>query len=973
MDINRKELSRIKEVLKDNPRGMTVTEISKAIGMNRHSVAKYMDMFVVSGHVDMRAFGPSKIYYLSTRLPISAMLSLSSDLIIILDKNLSIVNVNERFVEFTGIKRNDILNKSMEYFSFPIEFKPSIIPSIKNALNGQESRVDAYYNQKNREFDFIVKFIPTVFDDGEKGVTVIFEDVTERKRIENAIRESEQKFRNIIEQSSDGLILADERGIVIEYNKSCEIISGFNGKDMIGKPIWEMPFMFTSDPENRKNNSREATLMLRTFIKTGNSPMANQIREYDLKRPDGEVRKVQVNAFPIKSDKGYMICGIARDITDLKKAETSLAESEEKFKTLADTFADGILIFQDKKLVYNNLAASNITGHTAEELVKTDLKNIVSGEHLSKFEGLRKNGLSFGEVADARNNTQFGMKIITPQREEKWLDVVVWSSNFKGNPATIVVFKDVTARKKAEEALIKAHDELEERVMERTIQLQKANVSLRDEIEQRTRSEKALKIRVEFEKLITELSTSFINLKPDEIDDEINRALKEIGQFSGVDRCYVYMAYDDLKMIDETHEWCAEGIQSSVQYNQRVIVDERFPWISKAIKKLDALYVPSVEELQPEASVDKGSLERLGARSVILVPMVFKKSLIGLVGFSSVRTDKAWTEDDISLLKIVGEIFASAIERKRIEGTLRDSEEKFRSLVENINDIAWEMDKLARFAYVSPKIRDILGYDPEYYVGKVIVEFMPPEDIKIFSPGFGRIFSNPRPYSLENLRMYHKDGRILSMEVNGTPFYDDKGEFCGFRGVTRDITGRKISEEELRKSNRALELITSCDQMLVRAKDETALLEDICNAIVNIGGYRIAWIGYAEDGENKPIRTMAKGGLDEGYLDILDITWADVDHGRGPTGTAIRNIETCIIRNTAIDPRFKPWREEALQRGLASAIAIPLVMNGHAFGALTIYSAKKDTFDTREVELLNKLADDISYGIVSLRARARPD
>ncbi len=86
---------------------------------------------------------------------------------------------------------------------------------------------------------------------------------------------------------------------------------------------------------------------------------------------------------------------------------------------------------------------------------------------------------------------------------------------------------------------------------------------------------------------------------------------------------------------------------------------------------------------------------------------------------------------------------------------------------------------------------------PNIISARVIVEFMPPEDLKIFSPGFGRIFSNPRPYSLENLRMYHKDGRILSMEVNGTPFYDDKGAFSGFRGVTRDITRRKQMEEML--------------------------------------------------------------------------------------------------------------------------------------------------------------------------------
>jgi PAS domain S-box-containing protein len=132
-------------------------------------------------------------------------------------------------------------------------------------------------------------------------------------------------------------------------------------------------------------------------------------------------------------------------------------------------------------------------------------------------------------------------------------------------------------------------------------------------------------------------------------------------------------------------------------------------------------------------------------------------------------------------------------EKKRMEQALLESESRLRSTIENVNDIVWEMDPQARFTYVSPKVRDILGYGPEYYVGHIIMEFMPPEDVAKFSEGFGRIFANPRPYSLEYLRMYRKDGSIMSAEVNGSPFYDEKGQFCGFQGVTRDITNRKVA------------------------------------------------------------------------------------------------------------------------------------------------------------------------------------
>ena len=145
MDIDREGLSRIKELLKNNPRGMNVTEIAREIGMNRLSVAKYLEMLVISGHIDVKAFGPSKVYFLSQRLPISAMLSLSSDFIVILDKDLRIIHVNDKFLEFTNYKRSDIIFQKLDKLSFPIEFRPSLIPSVTAALNGKNYHVGSVF------------------------------------------------------------------------------------------------------------------------------------------------------------------------------------------------------------------------------------------------------------------------------------------------------------------------------------------------------------------------------------------------------------------------------------------------------------------------------------------------------------------------------------------------------------------------------------------------------------------------------------------------------------------------------------------------------------------------------------------------------------------------------------------------------------------------------------------------------------
>ncbi len=233
MDL-RKELSDIKGILKDNPRGMTVTEISKEIKMNRHSVAKYMDMLVISGHVEMKSFGSSKVFYLSRRLPMSAILNFSSDFIIILNKDLEIINVNDRFLAFENIEKQDILDKSIINSSFPMEFNPSIIPNIKEALAGKESTIEAYLKKDDAPYYFTVKLVPTVFDDTEKGVTIIFEDITERKNAETALKISEERFRAIFEHAAVGIAYLAKDGRFLRMNQRyCDIL-GYT-KDELSK------------------------------------------------------------------------------------------------------------------------------------------------------------------------------------------------------------------------------------------------------------------------------------------------------------------------------------------------------------------------------------------------------------------------------------------------------------------------------------------------------------------------------------------------------------------------------------------------------------------------------------------------------------------------------------------------------------------------------------------------------------------
>jgi PAS domain S-box-containing protein len=181
---------------------------------------------------------------------------------------------------------------------------------------------------------------------------------------------------------------------------------------------------------------------------------------------------------------------------------------------------------------------------------------------------------------------------------------------------------------------------------------------------------------------------------------------------------------------------------------------------------------------------------------------------------------------------------------------------------------------------------------------------------------------------------------------------------------------RKQADNELRNINRALRLTSLCNQEMVRATDESALLQAICKIAVEHGGYRMAWVGFAEQDEAKSVRPAAHAGFDDGYLDTVNITWADAERGRGPTGKAIRTCQTVRTRNISTEPDFEPWRAAAIQRGYASSIALPLLGEGRCFGALTMYAGEQDAFNPKEIELLGEMANDLAYGIGALRHRA---
>lgn len=186
-----------------------------------------------------------------------------------------------------------------------------------------------------------------------------------------------------------------------------------------------------------------------------------------------------------------------------------------------------------------------------------------------------------------------------------------------------------------------------------------------------------------FDRLITELLVNFINIEPENLDMEIQKLLQMIGEFAMVDRSYVFLYREDGNSMDNTHEWCAPGIEPQILNLQNLPVNS-IPWWHKIISNLETIHIQDVEELPPEASVEKEILKMQSIRSLVVVPISYAQTLIGFLGFDAVRYQKQWSANDIALLRLFGSIIGRAINQVKKKNELL-AHERF---LQKLNEIS---------------------------------------------------------------------------------------------------------------------------------------------------------------------------------------------------------------------------------------------------------------------------------------------
>jgi putative nucleotidyltransferase with HDIG domain len=171
--------------------------------------------------------------------------------------------------------------------------------------------------------------------------------------------------------------------------------------------------------------------------------------------------------------------------------------------------------------------------------------------------------------------------------------------------------------------------------------------------------------------------------------------------------------------------------------------------------------------------------------------------------------------------------------------------------------------------------------------------------------------------------------------------------------------------------NQAFDTLREGNYALVRSYTETTLLNKMCRVIVELGGYPFAWIGFPENGRYRKVRPVVYAGDEDGYLSAIELTWSHVKMSKDPAGIAIQTGEVSIEKNLAKKNGFVQWKAEASKRGFLSSVAFPLIRDDQTLGAVNIFSGDPEGFGKGEIVLLSALAEDLSYGIATIRTREK--
>ena len=838
--------------------------------------------------------------------------------------------------------------------------------------------------------------VPT---DGEWRGIGILRDISERKATEMALRQSEEKFRGIVETSNDCIWEIDASDTYTYASPAITTLLGYQPEEVVGKRYFD--FMLTP----------EAARVTAAFqpIKDARKPFA--VLPNVLTRKDGTEVFVETSGVPIFADdgsfKGYR--GIDRDVTERERAKQKQALDAAMLAAVQNTSPDGILLVdrQAQILSYNERFVEMFA--IPPELIAARADARV----LETVAALAADPAAFlARVLELyRLESEIGREEIA-LKDGRTIDR--YTAPVKRDDGTYLgrvwFFRDISERKASEQAL-----RLSEAQLSNALQMARAAPWSYDVVNDRiTLNDGFYRIfGVTAEEVggysmsAAEYAARFCH--PEDaplIAKEIGKAVAaEDGTFTdefeyrtnlkGGAVGYVTVRFFIVKDKAGKTVTCTGVVQNITERKlaEQAILESETQFRSLVEQEIAGIFIVGADGLvtymnagfsqmhgyRPDEAIGRPILDFIPQSEKQEVARHFAAQIAGKP-ISNQMTTVIQRKDGgrvdvlvhggVSTYRGKPALFGVVIDitaLRQAERKTAESELRLRTVLHTATDgIAMLDAKTRKFMFANRAFGEMLGYSAEELGTLGLEDVHPPEVIAQARKGFAQNLKG-KTGGISDLPMKRKDGSTFMVEIHGSPMKYD-GRAC-LVAVFHDVTERNRTEQTLLRMNRTLATLSACDATLVHATSEADLLRDMCKVVVERGGYRMAWIGFSEHDVAKTVMPVAWAGEGTDYVTGMNIRWADVARGRGPSGEAIRTGEAQICQNIGADSRMTPWMREAKKHGFASSAAFPLKDSTGVFGTLTIFAAEADAFDDREVTLLAELANDLAYGIRSLRDR----
>ncbi len=751
--------------------------------------------------------------------------------------------------------------------------------------------------------------VPLYDNDTSKitGHLAITRDITESLKIERDLKESERKFRNLVEGSLQGIFVHQDFKPLFA-NQMCADMFGYDNPEEILK-LESILTAFWVEEEQQRIEEYKTVRIQGKDVPT--------IYECKGKRKDGSEFWFENHVTIVDWDGEKAIQAATIDISERKVTENRLRESEGRFRRFVEhsPICMGMADLEGNILQVNKVFYE-VFGYTKKDILNKNIKELVHPEEL-ELSAKNIQQLLSGEVDHYRQKRRFKHE----DGHYVWVDInVYFIYDEAGNPKYLAnQLQDITEQIH--------HDYLQEaqrKILEQIV----TGIPQKEILEN---------LCLLFESLApSNAKASILLLNPD------NK------------RLYVAAAPG----LSETLVNAFHGLLS----------DEKQASCGTAAYRAEKVIVNDVASSELWEDYKDFAMEN-GVQACWSTPFFSKNGdVLGTFAISLPRKASPG-KHDLEYLETAGFLASIVIERMRDLEELSESEALFRSVFGDAPMGVALVDKTGVILQVNSQSRDIVGYLPEEIAGKNFTALTHPDHLEESIDNLKALMNGDIDSYQYEKKYIHKNGNDVWCRVKVSPVKGQHEHNVYAICHIEDITERKHSEFALQRYHRALEVVNQCNDTLFHATDIQELLVQVCNIIVDSGGYRFAWVGYADSDKAKTIIPMAKAGYENGYLKSK-ISWKR-DKYYCPITEAILTQEHKVIRNIETKSLNINWREAALERGYRSTISLPLIINEKSYGAVSIYSAEYYAFDDDELKLLISLAENISFGIDSITNRIR--